>query len=86
MADMIDAVKKAAVKAVLAGKPVHAQFGTVEHLSPLQVSIDQKIILRQSQLVQIKGLSETQQLEVGDSVALIRVQGGQTFIILGAIA
>lgn len=40
----VELVKKAAVEAVEAGKPVHILFGTVISASPLKIQVDQKAI------------------------------------------
>lgn len=44
-------VKRAALEAVVASKPFALTFGTVVSVSPLKITIDQKLTLNASQLV-----------------------------------
>ena len=44
MANPVQVVKRAAVEAVEAGKPVNVLFGTVIATSPLKIQVDQKSI------------------------------------------
>ena len=45
----VELVKKAAVEAVDASKPVHILFGTVISASPLKIQVDQKAIYTNEQ-------------------------------------
>lgn len=49
--DFLNAVKKAAVEAVEAGKPTDFCFGTVTSISPLKVLIEQRLTLGSAQLM-----------------------------------
>lgn len=51
MADLIHSIKTAALEAVEAGKPCDVMFGTVMSTAPLTVSVDQKLVLGEKQLV-----------------------------------
>ena len=51
MANAVELVKKAAVDAVEAGKPVSLLFGTVVSAAPLAVNISQKMTLGEANLV-----------------------------------
>ena len=51
MANAVELVKKAAVDAVEAGKPVSLLFGTVVSAAPLAVNIRQKMTLGEANLV-----------------------------------
>lgn len=44
-------VKRAALEAVLAAKPFSFTYGTVESVSPLQITVDQKLTLYAGQLI-----------------------------------
>lgn len=44
-------VKRAALEAVMAAKPAAITFGTVESVSPLKISVDQKFTLYANQLI-----------------------------------
>ncbi len=49
--NILKVVKKAAVDAVLALKPMATHTGTVTSVDPLKISVDQKMILTSAQLV-----------------------------------
>ncbi|MGG1878130.1 DUF2577 domain-containing protein [Paenibacillus cisolokensis] len=106
---MLDIIKKAALEAVGASNPVAVQIGTVVSISPLEISLDQRITLPEAFLIvpesltryeidlshvhKLSGSPDTEQaltdkivirkgLAVGDAVILVRVQGGQKFVVL----
>lgn len=74
-------VKKAAVDAVNAEKPVAVCFGKVIGTSPLRISVEQKMTLGAAQLILTKTIKEDEPL-VGDSVCLLRMQGGQKYVVV----
>lgn len=78
------AIKRAAVEAVEAGKPVAFFFGTVTSAAPLAVYIDQKTTYPASMLLLTRTVSDYG-LAVGDRVLLARVQGGGRYIILDKV-
>lgn len=96
--ELVRLVKRAAVEAVLAGKPMSVCFGTVISASPLKIRVDQKKILTSAQLiptnhvrnftVEITTAGEQKKVEVhlglkaGEKVVLIRCDGGQKFVVL----
>jgi hypothetical protein len=49
--EFVKTMKKAAVEAVEATKPVHILLGEVLSVSPLKISVDQKMILDESLLI-----------------------------------
>lgn len=114
MNNMIEIIKKAAMDAIEANKPTNVLFGTVISISPLQISIDQKIILEDSKLLltnavkdhtvemTVDHLTENTTvgnslhnhaykgkkqftihngLVVGEKILLLRMQGGQKFVV-----
>ena len=48
---LVEAMKRAALDAMEAGKPVHICFGKVTGISPLEIHVEQKMILGEGQLV-----------------------------------
>lgn len=141
-AELVQALKKAALEAVDASKPVNICFGKVETTTPLTINVEQKMILGEKQLIlsrnvtryttmvtmqwetekeetthkhQLKNITddggdkitsaytETQdkkhihdikgtkkmtfhnELEKGEEVILVRVQGGQKYVVLDRI-
>ena len=51
MPNPVEVVKRAAVEAVEAGKPVNILFGTVLSASPLKIQVDQKSIYTSKMLI-----------------------------------
>ena len=58
MPDMVLLVKKAAVEAVEAAKPVQFLFGQVISASPLKIQVDQKSIYTEKMLVLTRNVTE----------------------------
>ena len=98
MDELIQTIKKAAVDAVNATCPIAIVFGNVEQADPLQIRIDQKLLLGMRQLILTKnvigheveaangGLKHVFEgdngLRVNEGVILIRMQGGQKYVVL----
>lgn len=83
--DFIKIVKKAALDAVNASQPTDFCFGKVTSLDPLKISIDQKLILKKTQLVATETVMTTSPLQVGDMVVLLQKQGGQKYLIMDKV-
>lgn len=58
MPNAVEVVKKAAVEAVEAGKPVHLLFGTVISVSPLKIQVDQKSIYTEKMLILTRNVTD----------------------------
>jgi len=94
MADLLSLVKQAAVEAVKASNPVALMTGTVTNINPLEVNVDQRFTLPADFLIlphamrrkelNIGGVSYviSDGVQAGDNVLLLRVQGGQKYILL----
>lgn len=81
---MLNAIKQIVVDTVEASSPVTVMFGTITKLNPLEVNVDQRFTLPADFLV----LTETATLkkkEVGDRLILLRIQGGQQFVVLDKV-
>lgn len=76
----LEAIKIAAIEAIEATKPAAVVYGTVTSVSPLSVQLEQKSLLTAPFLVSLQPY-----LEAGNRVALLRVQGGQEYLILGKV-
>ena len=100
MADAVEfvkLVKKAAVEAYEATKPVQVCFGKIK-ASPIEIIVDQKLTLGKSQLVlarevtdyttevtvdgEKKKITIHNGLVVGNEVILLRQQDGQKYIVV----
>ena len=77
---LLEAIKIAATEAVNATNPVAVVYGTVASISPLSVQLEQKSLLTAPFLVNLQPY-----LETGNKIALLRVQGGQEYVILGKV-
>lgn len=117
-------MKQAALDVMESQKPVNVLFGTVTNINPLQITIDQKLILEANQLIMTRmvkdhtiemtvdhatentsggsdyGTFESHNhaykgrktftvhngLIVGEKVILIRMQGGQRYVVVDRLA
>ena len=58
MPNPVEVVKRAAVEAVEAQKPVHLLFGQVISVSPLKIQVDQKSIYTEKMLVLTRNVTD----------------------------
>lgn len=54
----VDVVKRAALEAVEASKPVNVLFGTVVSVSPLKIDVEQKMTLGEKQLILTRNVTD----------------------------
>lgn len=71
--DLIKTIKKMAVDANEAGKPVNICFGTVLSASPLRISVEQKMELGKAQLVLTRGVTEHKTKITGGDFGTIEI-------------
>lgn len=83
MPNMIETIKKVAMDAFEASSPVKVVFGTVLSASPLKIKVEQKLTLGASNLVITKTADGA--LASGNKVVMIRMQGGQQYIIVDKV-
>ncbi len=79
MPNMVELIKTVSIAAVEESKPVAVHFGTVLNASPLRIQVEQRLTLEQPFLVATQA---AKQLAPGDKVILLRMQGGQRYIVL----
>jgi hypothetical protein len=102
---MINIIKQASVGAVGAQNPVNISFGEIIKDNPIEVKIDQKLILPKEFFIIPESLTRyeidlthnhgggsalskvviREGLNKGDKVLLLRVQGGEQYIILDKV-
>lgn len=58
MPNAVEVVKKAAIEAVEAGKPVNLLYGQVISASPLKIQVDQKAIYTEKMLVLTRNVTD----------------------------
>lgn len=56
--ELVKALKKAAVEAVDASKPVNVFFGVVVSASPLKINVEQKMVLGEAQLILARNVTD----------------------------
>lgn len=118
--ELVRLINKAAVEAVEADKPTVFCFGKVVSREPLKISVDQRLILGEKQLILTKAVTDhfvdafvgfytdgqtesntgekhrhscrgkkkiflLKGLKEGEEVILIRIEGGQRYIVLDRI-
>ena len=99
---LVKLIKRAALEAVEAGKPVQVCFGKVTESAPLKILVEQKLLLGGAQLVLTRNVTDYEvdlsvshtkkkytvhnALQQGDLVVLLRQQGGQKYIVLDRVA
>lgn len=99
--DLSQLIKKAAVEAVDASKPVGYVFGEVTSIDPLTIEIDRKLPLPGDVLILTRAVTEytttissptsTERitvhnaLKIGEKVILARMQSGQRYIVLDRV-
>lgn len=93
---MLDIIKKASLGAVSSTNPVTLSYGTVLGTSPLRIEVDQRLVLSGPALVVPESMTAAfldgggegtaitlrKGLEAGDRVLLLRIQGGQSYIVM----
>jgi hypothetical protein len=94
---MLEAIKRAAKDAIEASNLVAVMLGTVTKTSPLEVNVDQRFTLDADFLIVPETLTPYEVnidgveyiirrgLEAGDGVILLRMQGGQRYLILDRV-
>jgi hypothetical protein len=60
---------------------VRIYFGEVMDTDPLKINVEQKMILGENQLILTRAVFD-EGLAAGSRVILIRIQGGQKFIVM----
>lgn len=80
MDDLLGVIKEAAMEAVEQAEPTAVVCGTITQVEPLTIKVDTKITLTKEFLMVTKEVKLG--LTVG-RVILLRLQGGQKYLILG---
>lgn len=98
MDDILKMFKRAAKEAIEASDPTAIQFGEVISIAPLKIIVEQKKLLTIAQLVLTRNVKDYEvemtvdqvkkkytvhnNLKLGDKVMLVKMQGGQKYIVL----
>lgn len=81
--DLLVLIKRAAVEAIAASKPCTTDTGKIESISPLKVSIGQKLVL-DSDFLDVTSTAK-ENMQKGSKVLLIRQAGGQKYSIIDTL-
>lgn len=84
MKKFLQLVKKAAIDAVKAQKPCDVMYATVQSVNPVSIRLESSMIVPEEMLILTRNIIS--QISINDSVAVIRKQGGQKYLIAGVIA
>lgn len=80
---LMDTLRLLVVETVDAQKPCDIVYGTVKSLSPFEVIVDKMTL--DADFLQALARCSDQELGVGDTVALLRLQGGQEYLLLDKV-
>lgn len=80
MTKLVEQMKRAALEVYEAIKPVNVMYGRVTSANPLRVQLSQKLNLTKDFFIVREGENS---FSVGDVLILIRMQGGQQYLIFG---
>lgn len=70
--ELIKTIKKTAVEAMEATQPANVVFGKVINVSPLQINVEQKMILGKAQLILTKNVTD-HTVEMTVNLSLIHI-------------
>lgn len=76
---MIDIIKDVVKNYLNAVKPVRLIIGKIENISPLQIRVDQKLVIPGELIIFPPQLNQN---DVGKKALIIRQEGGQEYYIL----
>ncbi len=79
--NLVETIKQVALAAVEQNKPVAVMIGTVTKTEPLCILVEQRMELPEGVLIFTR-TARSRALQIEDTVLLIRVQGGQKFVVL----
>jgi len=95
--NLLEVIKKAAADAVDAGSPMNVLYGTVISLAPIEITVEQRFSLTKEFLILSEAVQELnveisgakyvirKGLQAGDTVIMLRVQGGQQYVVLDRV-
>ncbi len=81
--NLVQLIKKIALDAFTASKPCNVILGRVQKLSPINISVSQKIILDED-FLDITSTAKKNMKE-GSRVLMIRQAGGQRYVVIDTL-
>ncbi|MBB6670286.1 DUF2577 domain-containing protein [Cohnella nanjingensis] len=80
---LVGTIKQVAAGVITAGAPVEVAFGIVTSTTPLVITVDQRLPLKKEHL--IFTASTAGGYMIGNQFLLLRMQGGQQYIVLDRV-
>lgn len=81
---LVNLIKQASMGAFENSNPVAIMFGTITRTNPLEVNVEQRFTLTRDFLI-FTEIFNQRVLQRGDKVILLRVQGGQQYVVLDRV-
>lgn len=81
---LVNLIKQASMGAFENSNPVAIMFGTITKTEPLEVNVEQRFTLTRDFLI-FTEIFNQRVLQRGDKVILLRVQGGQQYVVLDRV-
>lgn len=81
---LVDKIRSISRTTQEAGDPVAILQGIVTKVTPLEVKLEQRLVLS-SDLLIVPSVIAERGFEIGDKLIVLRVQGGQQFVILDKV-
>ena len=81
---LVNLIKQASMGAFENSNPVAIMFGTITRTEPLEVNVEQRFTLTRDFLI-FTEIFNQRVLQRGDKVILLRVQGGQQYVVLDRV-
>ncbi|TVX91907.1 DUF2577 family protein [Paenibacillus agilis] len=75
-------IKRISMQANTASVPAAVMFGQVQKVTPIHLLVDSRFVIEGDMVIMSRDLPE---LLVGDTVVLLRNNGGQQFVVLGRL-
>lgn len=88
MPELLEVIKRTAKEVLDASKPVNITYGTVVGVSPLSVKLSDKLTLSKTALTSTAAITDDEgklALAIGDKLILLRVQGGNRYVIVDRV-
>ena len=99
--ELVELFKEIALKTVESTKPTGIVYGNVISKKPLKINIEQKLTLEDEDIILTRNITEYKlnitidgmrkeitvhnELEIGDKVSLVQIQGGQEYVVLDRV-
>ena len=87
--EFIELIKTIAIGAVRSEEPTSTEFGEVKTVKPLKIDMGGYTVSEKEELFvvtrRIKELIDSDKLKKGDSVLILKEEGGESWIVLDAV-